>query len=104
MRLAALIDHLPDTAVMVFDSQLVLESVSGPGARTWRYAERNVTPGWRLADMMPTDVLAILEPHYKAALAENADRWNTTPFEQVLISRSRRFRWPTQTVASDTCS
>jgi diguanylate cyclase (GGDEF)-like protein/PAS domain S-box-containing protein len=57
---------------MIFDSDLVLESVSGPGARTWRYEERNVTPGWRLADMMPDDVLVILQPHYEAALAGRA--------------------------------
>jgi diguanylate cyclase (GGDEF)-like protein/PAS domain S-box-containing protein len=54
---------------MVFDSQLVLESVSGPGARTWRYAERNISPGGRLADMMSADMVAILKPHYEAALA-----------------------------------
>ncbi len=57
---------------MVFDSDLVLESVAGPGARTWRYAERNVTPGWALADMMPSDVLSILQPHYEAALRGHA--------------------------------
>jgi diguanylate cyclase (GGDEF)-like protein/PAS domain S-box-containing protein len=53
---------------MIFDSHLMLEMVAGPGARKWRYAERNVTPGWRLHEMMPPDVLAILEPHYRSAL------------------------------------
>ena len=57
---------------MIFDSELVLESVAGPGARTWRYAERNINPGWLLADMMPADVLSVLQPHYEAALAGQA--------------------------------
>jgi diguanylate cyclase (GGDEF)-like protein/PAS domain S-box-containing protein len=53
---------------MIFDAYLILEMVAGPGARKWRYAERNITPGWRLDEMMPPDVLEILEPHYRAAL------------------------------------
>jgi diguanylate cyclase (GGDEF)-like protein/PAS domain S-box-containing protein len=63
-----LIDHLPDTAVLIYDSHLVLEMVAGPGARKWRYAERNITPGWRLDEVTPPDVLAVLEPHYQSAL------------------------------------
>ena len=56
----------------MFDSDLVLESVAGPGARNWRYSERNVIAGWRLSEMMPPDVLAVLQPHYQAALDGHA--------------------------------
>jgi diguanylate cyclase (GGDEF)-like protein/PAS domain S-box-containing protein len=54
--------------VLIFDSHLILEVVAGPGARKWRYAERNITPGWRLDEIMPPDVLAILQPLYQSAL------------------------------------
>ncbi len=69
-RYRTLVEHLPGTAVMVFDQQLCLLVVAGPGAVLWRYAERNVIPGVFLRDIVkPTD-LAILEPFYRASLIE----------------------------------
>jgi diguanylate cyclase (GGDEF)-like protein/PAS domain S-box-containing protein len=67
-RYRTLVDHLPETAVMVFDTDLRLEMVAGPGTRTWRYAERNVTPGLLLEQIVSPGELALLRPHYQAAL------------------------------------
>ena len=69
-RYRTLVDHLPGTAVMVFDQQLCLLVVAGPGARLWRYAERNVAPGVFLAEIVSPEELAILEPFYRSALLE----------------------------------
>lgn len=69
-RYRTLVDHLPGTAVIVFDQQLCLLLVAGPGARLWRYAERNVEPGHFLQDIVTSAELAILEPFYRAAFVE----------------------------------
>ena len=67
-RYRALVDHLPETAVMIFDRDLVLEMAAGPGTRTWRYTERNVVPGRGLNQFMSVDEVAVVGPHYRSAL------------------------------------
>ncbi len=67
-RYRAVTDHLPDTAVMVWDTELRLETVTGPGARTWRYEERNVTPGRLLEEIVDAEEAATLRPFYESGL------------------------------------
>ena len=69
-RHRAVTDNLPDTAVMVWDTDLRLETVTGPGARTWRYAERGVLPGRLLAEIVSPAEEAILGPLYRSGLLE----------------------------------
>lgn len=69
-RYRTLVDHLPGTAVMMFDQQLCLLVVAGPGAHPWRYAERNVAPGQFLHDIATSVEFAVLEPFCRAALVE----------------------------------
>ncbi|MET0326709.1 MAG: diguanylate cyclase, partial [Ilumatobacteraceae bacterium] len=67
-RYRTLVDHLPGTAVMVFDRDLCILVVAGPGTRLWRYAERGVAPGRYLRDILGPEELAVLEPFYRSAL------------------------------------
>ena len=60
-RYRALVDHLPETAVMIFDADMRLEMAAGPGARTWRYEERNVVAGRLLDEFMSVDDSAVLQ-------------------------------------------
>ena len=69
-RYRTLVEHLPGTAVMVFDQELCLLVVAGPGARLWRYAERDVAPGQFLRDIVTPAAFAILEPFYRSAFIE----------------------------------
>lgn len=62
------VDHLPNTAIMVWDRYLRLETVTGPGATTWRYEERNVVPGRMLEDIVDSELAAILRPFYESGL------------------------------------
>ncbi len=63
-----LTDHLPDTAVMVWDAELRLETVTGPGAKTWRYTERGVMPGRLLEEIVDEEESAKLRPFYESGL------------------------------------
>jgi diguanylate cyclase (GGDEF)-like protein/PAS domain S-box-containing protein len=70
VRYRTLVDHLPRTALLVFDPDLCLLVAAGPGARLWRYAERNIVPGRFLHEFVSGAELAILEPFFRAALVE----------------------------------
>ena len=67
-RHRAVTDHLPDTAVMVWDSDLRLQTVGGPGVDAWRYPERGVVPGRLLEEIVSPAELAILGPLYRSGL------------------------------------
>ena len=68
LRYRTVTDHLPDTAVMVWDADLRLETVAGPGAETWRYTERNVVPGRLLEEIVNAEESAKLRPFYESGL------------------------------------
>ncbi len=68
LRYRTLTAHLPDTAVMVWNADLRLETVAGPGATTWRYEERNVIPGRLLEEIVDVDKSARLRPFYQSGL------------------------------------
>lgn len=70
LRDETLIEHRPGIAVMVFDADLRLQMVDGPGARLWHYAERNVLPGCLLSEIVSAEELKILEPFYRSLLVE----------------------------------
>jgi len=67
-RYRAVTDHLPDTAVMVWDADLRLQTVGGPGFNAWRYAERGVVPGRLLEEIVSPAELEILGPFYRSGL------------------------------------
>jgi diguanylate cyclase (GGDEF)-like protein/PAS domain S-box-containing protein len=69
-RYRTLVDHLPSTAVLVFDSELCLLVVAGPGARLWRYQERNISPGRFLHEIVSPAQYVTLEPFYRGAFVE----------------------------------
>jgi diguanylate cyclase (GGDEF)-like protein/PAS domain S-box-containing protein len=71
-RYSALINNLPDTAVMVFDQELCLLSVAGPRTRLWEGRHDLVVPGRNLHDFVTPAELAMFEPFCRGALVEPA--------------------------------
>ena len=99
-RYRTLVEHLPGHRGDGLRPELRLLVVAGPGARLWRYAERNVVPGQSLRDIVSAAELAILEPFYRAALGEPA-RSNTTRPTPVSTSISLPCRSRTSTATID---
>ncbi len=70
-RYNALVEHLPGTAVLVFDLNLDLLLVAGPAREIWE-GKREIATGRNLIDMVTPAELAILEPFFRSSLAEPA--------------------------------
>src|SRR3954452_9058100 len=66
-RYRALVEHLPDTVITLFDDELRLLVVEGGAASGPRAPE--LTEGRRLRQGLAPDALAEVEPHFRAALA-----------------------------------
>ena len=87
-RYSALVEHLPGTAVMIFDQDLCLLFVAGPGTRLWD-GIREVVAGRNLQDLVSPAELAILEPFCRAALVEPGTldyTWEDTGLELHLAA------------------
>jgi diguanylate cyclase (GGDEF)-like protein/PAS domain S-box-containing protein len=70
-RYSTLVEHLPGTAVMIFDQELCLLFVAGTGVALW-VGQREIVPGQNLRDLATPEELAVLEPFYRGALVEAA--------------------------------
>jgi diguanylate cyclase (GGDEF)-like protein/PAS domain S-box-containing protein len=83
-RYRALVRHLPDTVVALFDRDLLGVSIDGP-----RLAEANFPPeafeGKPLSSIMPPADYDRLEPHYQAALAGTGSSHELTPLENGIV-------------------
>ncbi len=67
-RYRTLLEHLPQTAVVVFDKDLRIELVTGSALRETGL-DAEPTERLRLKDIVPPDTAAVLARHYRRALA-----------------------------------
>jgi diguanylate cyclase (GGDEF)-like protein/PAS domain S-box-containing protein len=85
-RYRALIRHLPDTVVALYDRNLRGVSIDGP-----RLAEVGFSPeafeGRPLSAVMPPADYARLEPHYRAALDGTASSFELAPLANGVVYR-----------------
>jgi diguanylate cyclase (GGDEF)-like protein/PAS domain S-box-containing protein len=67
-RYRTLLEHLPQTAVLVFDRDLTVQLVAGPALRLAGLRADQVE-GRPLSELLPPQTAATLLPHYRRALA-----------------------------------
>jgi diguanylate cyclase (GGDEF)-like protein/PAS domain S-box-containing protein len=83
-RYRALVRHLPDTVVALYDRDLLGVSIDGP-----RVAEANFPQeafeGMPLSAVMPAADYERLEPHYRAALDGTASSFELAPLDNGVV-------------------
>jgi signal transduction histidine kinase/DNA-binding NarL/FixJ family response regulator len=81
-RYRLLIDQLPDTGVLLFDTDLRFTLAAGPALLEAGFPSEQVE-GRRLADVLSADMVATFEPLYRSALLGN-----TLTFERSYANRT----------------
>jgi PAS domain S-box-containing protein len=76
-RYRALVEHLPDTVITLFDAELRMLVVEGGGLERVGLAPGQLE-GRTLFDVTPAAAMAGVEPHYRAALAGETTSFDVT--------------------------
>ncbi|MEA2421237.1 MAG: hypothetical protein QOF55_336, partial [Thermoleophilaceae bacterium] len=83
-RYRALLRHLPDTVVALYDRDLLGVSIDGPRVAEARFPAE-AFEGKPLRDVMPAVDYERLEPHYRAALDGTASSHELAPLENGVV-------------------